>query len=138
MKGGDISNLSSPQVTVLAEVIATLDDEKGTGIFSRKTVKKVGNINTLAANRLWKLANDYGVSLELAGYEEDGWTEELLEKLMAKLEHRVVNPFNYAELYENVDDLVGLIPYRANLRGVVDIPGRVARYGSAGVELENL
>ena len=112
MKGGDISNLSSPQVTVLAEVIATLDDEKGTGIFSRKTVKKVGNINTLAANRLWKLANDYGVSLELAGYEEDGWTEELLEKLMAKLEHRVVNPFNYAELYENVDDLVGLIPYR--------------------------
>jgi hypothetical protein len=138
VKGGDISNLSSPQVTVLAEVIAALDDEKGTGIFSRKTVKKVGNINTLAANRLWKLANDYGVSLELAGYEEDGWTEELLEKLMSKLEHRVVNPFNYAELYENVDDLVGLIPYRANLRGVVDIPGRVARYGSAGVELENL
>lgn len=138
MKGGDISNLSSPQVTVLADVIATLVEEKEGGVFRAKTVKKIGEVNVLAANRLWKLSNEYGVSLELAGYEEDGWTDELLEKLMQKLERRVVNPFNYAELYENIEELLGVLPYRANLKGVVDVPGRVARYGSAGVELDNL
>ena len=138
MKGGDISNLSSPQVTVLADVIATLVEEKEGGVFRSKTVKKIGEINVLAANRLWKLANEYSIALELAGYEEDGWTEELLEKLMQKLERRVVNPFNYSELYESVEELLGVLPYRANLKGVVDVPGRVARYGSAGVELDNL
>jgi len=62
----------------------------------------------------------------------------LLDKALEKLERRVVNPFNYWQLYETVDELVGTLPYRANLKGVIDIPGRVARYGSAGVELSNL
>jgi len=92
----------------------------------------------LACNRLWRLSGDYGISLELAGFESEGWTEGLLDKALEKLERRVVNPFNYWQLYETVDELVGTLPYRANLKGVIDIPGRVARYGSAGVELSNL
>ena len=92
----------------------------------------------LAANRLWQFANNYGVSLELAGFEDEGWTEELLDKAFEKLERRVVNPFNYWQIYESIDELVSMLPYRPNLKGVVDIPDRVARYGSAGVELANL
>jgi hypothetical protein len=79
-----------------------------------------------------------GSHLELAGYADQGWTEELLEKAFDKLEKRVVNPFNYWQLYDDPDELVAGIPYRANLRGVIDIPGRVARYGSAGVQIDNM
>jgi len=50
----------------------------------------------------------------------------------------VVNPFNYWQLYDDPDELVSGIPYRANLRGVIDVPGRVARYGSAGVQIDNM
>jgi hypothetical protein len=84
------------------------------------------------------LSNNYGLSLELAGFESENWTEELLEKSFEKLERRVVNPFNYWQLYENVEELVGLLPYRPNLKGIVDKPDRVARYGSAGIELANI
>jgi len=92
----------------------------------------------LAANKLWLLSNEYGLSLELAGFADQGWTEELLDKAFERLERRVVNPFNYWELYEDVDELVGMLPYRPNLKAVIDVPGQVARYGSAGVELDNI
>lgn len=138
MKNGDISNVSSPQVICLTDVVIGLVEEETKKLLSKKIEKKIGSIDLQNANKLWLLSNNYGISLELAGFEDQGWTEELLDKAFEKLERRVVNPFNYWQLYENVEELVGLLPYRANLRGVIDVPGRVARYGSAGVEIDNL
>jgi hypothetical protein len=138
MKNGDISNVSSPQVICVTDVVINLIEEEERKFLGKKLTHKLGNIDMLAANKMWRLANEYGISLELAGFESEGWSEELLDKALEKLERRVVNPFNYWQLYEDADELVGTIPYRANLRGVIDIPGRVARYGSAGVELSNL
>lgn len=138
MKNGDISNVSSPQVICVTDVVINLKEEEERKFLSKKSTFKIGDVEMLATNRLWTLSNNYGISLELAGFESEGWTEELLEKSFDKLERRVVNPFNYWQLYESVDELVGTLPYRANLKGVIDVPGRVARYGSAGVELNNL
>lgn len=138
MKDGDISNVSSPQVIVATDVVVQLLAGETRRLLVKKVEFTVGEINLLAANKLWLLASNYGISLELAGFESEGWTKDLLEKAFERLERRVVNPFNYWELYSNVDELVGTLPYRPNLKGVVDIPGRVARYGSAGVELDNL
>lgn len=138
MKNGDISNVSSPQLIATTDVVIKLVEEE-TRRFLGKTISyKIGDVDLLGANKLWILANKYGVSLELAGFELEGWTEELLNKSFEKLERRVVNPFNYWQLYESVDELVETLPYRPNLKGIVDIPSRVARYGSAGVELANL
>ena len=138
MRNGDISNLASPQLVVVTDVVVALSLEETGKFLTKKVVKKIGELNLLSANQLWTLANQYGVSLELAGFEEEGWTEELLDKAFEKLERRAVNPFNYWQLYESPHEIVGGLPYRANLRGVIDIPGRVAIYGSAGIELQNL
>jgi hypothetical protein len=138
MKNGDISNVSSPQVICLTDVVIRLVEEETRKLLSKKIDHKIGSVNLQNANKLWLLANNYGISLELAGFESEGWTEELLDKAFEKLERRVVNPFNYWQLYENADELIIGIPYRANLKGIIDIPGRVARYGSAGVEIDNL
>jgi len=138
MKDGDISNVSSPQLIATTDVVIKLVEEETRRLLGKKTSYKVGDIELLAANKLWLLSNNYGLSLELAGFESEGWSEELLDKAFEKLERRVVNPFNYWQLYENVDELVGLIPYRPNLKGIIDKPDRVARYGSAGIELANL
>ena len=94
MKGGDISNVSSLQVVCLTDVVIALVEEETRKLLSKKIEYKIGNIDLQNANKLWKLANQYGVSLELAGYADQGWTEELLEKAFDKLEKRVVNPFN--------------------------------------------
>lgn len=138
MKGGDISNVSSPQVIVTTDVVINLTEEESGALFFKKVNYKLGDINLLAANKMWQVSSNYGLSLELAGFADQGWTEELLDKAFEKLERRVANPFNYHQLYDNVDELVSLLPYRPNLRGIIDLPERVARYGSAGVEIDNL
>jgi hypothetical protein len=138
MKNGDISNVSSPQVVCVTDVALKLKEEVSKRLLVKKTSFVVGEIDLLAANKLWQLSNNYAFSLELAGFESEGWTEELLDKAFEKLERRVVNPFNYWQLYENRDEVVGLLPYRPNLKAVIDVPDKVARYGSAGVEIGNI
>jgi len=138
MKNGDISNVSSPQVVCVTDVTVNLKEEASRRLLVKQTSFVVGEIDLLAANKLWRLANNYSISLELAGFESEGWSEALLEKAFEKLERRVVNPFNYWQLYEDPQELVGLLPYRANLKAVIDVPGRVAMYGSAGVQLDNI
>jgi hypothetical protein len=138
MRGGDISNVSSPQVIATTTLLLTLKTVEEKRLLGKKTSNSVGDIDLIAANKLWTMGNKYGVSLELAGFEDEGWTEELLDKAFEKLERRAVNPFNYWQLYENPHEIVGGLPYRANLKAVIDVPGRVAMYGSAGVQLDNI
>lgn len=138
MKGGDIDNVASPQVICTTDVVITLLEVEAGVLFLKKTEFKLGDVDLLNVNSLWRTSNNYGISLELAGFEDQGWTEELLEKAFERLERRAVNPFNYYQLYSDVNELVGTLPYRPNLKGVIDIPDRVARYGSAGVEISRL
>jgi len=138
MKNGDISNVSSPQVIATTTLLLTLKTIEEKRLLTKKTTNTIGEIDLIAANKLWVLGNKYGVSLELAGFEDEGWTEELLDKAFEKLERRAVNPFNYWQLYEDPHEIVGGLPYRANLKAVIDVPGRVAMYGSAGVQLDNI
>ena len=138
MKGGDISNVSSPQCIATTSLVIKIVEEESRRFLSKHVEYKIGEIDMLAANKLWLLSNNYALSLEVAGFEDQGWTEELLEKAFERLERRVVNPFNYYQLYSDVNELVGMLPYRPNLKGVIDISDRVARYGSAGVELDNI
>lgn len=138
MQGGDISNETAPRIVVVVDVVAisSLSEDKK---FLRTTHERtLDKLNNLALSQLWNLASKYGLSVELAAFAEDLWTQELLDKIMDKLERRGGNPFNYAELYDSIDEFIGELPYRNNLKGVIDVRERVARYGSAGLELENL
>lgn len=138
MKNGDISNETSPRIIVLADVVANLKEETQKKLFRSKTSFSVGDLNQLALIQLWSLTNKYGLSTELAGIESEGWTQEMLDKVMEILDRRGGNPFNFAQVYTSTQELVDDLPYRVNLRGVIDVQSRVAMYGSKGVELDNL
>jgi hypothetical protein len=138
MKDGDISNVSSPQVICVIDLVVGIVQEETKSFLTKKTTSKVGNIDLQNANKLWVMSNKYEISLELAAFESEGWTEDLLDKAFEKLERRVVNPFNYWQLYEDSQELVAGLPYRPNLKAVLDIPSRVAQYGSAGVQIDNI
>jgi hypothetical protein len=114
-----------------------LTEDKGF-LRSTKLVRKVTRLNNPGISHLWNLATKFGLSVELAGFEDDYWTQQMMDDFMERMERRGSNPFNYSELYATITDLIDELPYRPNLRGVVDVPGRVARYGSYGVELQNL
>jgi hypothetical protein len=138
MRGGDISNETPPRIIVVIDVVAQSEVEETRKFLKASTERKVSKLNNQALSHLWILANRYGLSVELAGFETEYWTQEHLDAVMDKLDRRGGNPFNYAELYTDIDDFISELPYRANLKGVIDLRGRVARYGSWGIELENL
>ena len=136
---GDISNETPPRIIVIIDVIADIDSKEVRTGFMQKQIKSfVTKLNLAALSHLWNIGNKYGMSIELAAFEDLGWDQDNLDKMMSTLERRVANPFNYAEIYTDIDDFISILPYRANLKGVVDIRERVARYGSYGVEIDNL
>lgn len=138
MLGGDISNETSPRIIVVVDVVANSFVQDTRKIMRTSQERVFSSLNNPALSHLWNISSKFGLSVELAGFENELWTEELLEKIMDKLERRGGNPFNYSELYTDIDDFISELPYRSNLKGVIDLRERVARYGSIGLELDNL
>jgi hypothetical protein len=139
VRGGDISNETPPRIIVVIDTVveSELVEKKVmlVPVGMQRTTKQLKNAQL---SQLWNISFKYGLSVELAAFESEKWTQVDIDKLMDKLERRGGNPFNYAELYTDIDDFIGELPYRANLKGVVDLQERVARYGSWGIELDNL
>jgi hypothetical protein len=138
LKNGDISNETPARLIVLADVVAVVEVSTNRKLFKTSKEFKVSNLKKLEVSQLWTITNRYGLSVELAGIEELGWTQEGLDKVMEILDRRGGNPFNFAQLYSTTQELVDDMPYRVNLRGVVDVTGRAALYGSYGTELKYL
>lgn len=133
MINGDISNETPPRIIVVVDVVAeiTLGDKK---LFKKQDFKVKWKKEILKG--LWDFSFRYGISMELAGIEEDGWTDDMLSDLMGKLDNRGGNPFNYYYVYDDVQELVDELPYKANFKGVVDLPNRILRYGSWGIDIK--
>ena len=138
MRGGDISNETPPRIIVLIDVVCESQIKEERKFLRGTQYRTYSKLNNLALSEIWRLSNRYGLSVELAAFESELWTQESIDAFIDKLEHRGGNPFNYAELYANIEDFIGDLPYRNNLKGVVDLQSRVARYGSWGIELDNL
>lgn len=139
MLRGDISNETPPRIIVVIDVVVKSELVESKSFLKGTTVsRKVTGLNNAELSRLWNAAFNYGLSVELAAFADEGWSEENITKLMDKLDNRGGNPFNYSELFDSFHDLVGELPYRANLKAVIDLPKQVARYGSWGLELPNL
>jgi len=139
MINGNISNETPPRIIVAMEVVARSETMTAKTLFGKtKTARKVTGLNNAELSKLWNSSFNYGLAIELAAFEDEGWTQEDVDKLMTRLDNRGGNPFNYAELYGSFHDLVGELPYRPNLKAVIDLPNQVARYGSWGLDLNNL
>lgn len=133
MINGDISNETPPRLVVTMDVVAEqVSEEKK--LFQKTKFKVKWRKENLS--QLWNISYKYGLSLELAGMESEGWTEDALSDLMDKLDNRGGNPFNYYQVYEDLQELIDELPYKTNFKGVVsETP---ARFGSWGINLQNL
>ena len=138
MINGDISNETSPRIIVVIDVVANSEIFEEKKILRTIVERKVVSLNNVALSELWTVSNKYGLSVELAGFANEMWTQGHLDSFMERLERRGGNPFNYAELYSDINEFISELPYRSNLKGVVDLRERIARYGSWGIELNNL
>jgi len=125
LKGGDISNEVPMRVLVTLDCI--LD--------RRPAFKKVLGIsipeeevtyNRLALSTFWRFRDSYDYSLELVGFD---YSQAEMDEVLEDLDNLGTNPFNYATAYNVVADLVAELPYRPEVKHVIDIPERGLRYG---------
>ena len=125
MKGGDLSNEVPLRIAVTLDCI----------IDRRPVLKKVLGIsipdeeityNRQALAYFWRFAEKNDYVMELVGF---GYTQKEMDEVLEDLDNLGTNPFNYAKSYNVVADLVAELPYRPELKNVIDIPERGLRYG---------
>jgi hypothetical protein len=125
LKGGDLSNEVPLRIAVTLDCI----------IDRRPVLKKVLGIsipdeeityNRQALAYFWRFAEKNDYVMELVGF---GYTQKEMDEVLEDLDNLGTNPFNYAKSYNVVADLVAELPYRPELKNVIDIPERGLRYG---------
>lgn len=136
MIGGDISNETPPRIIVTIDAVTEHELVEQRKNLRKTTVLKVTSINNAYLSLLWNRSFQYGVAFELVAFEEEHWTAKHLDALVSKLEDRGGNPFATVVLMESRKELVGELPYRPNLKGVISITPAV--FGSWGIDIFNL
>jgi hypothetical protein len=84
------------------------------------------NYSRQALSHFWRFRDKHGYVLELVGF---GKSQSDMDRVLEDLDNLGTNPFNYAKAYNVVADLVAELPYRPELKHVIDIPDRALRYG---------
>jgi hypothetical protein len=82
--------------------------------------------NRQALSQFWRFAEKYEYRLELVGFD---YSQKDMDEILEDLDNLGTNPFNYAKAYNVVADLVAELPYRPEVKNVIDIPERGLRYG---------
>lgn len=135
MQKGDISNDLPKRVIVLADAFLDLEVKRTKRRFRKAIEDKNVTFNRTTLSRLYVFAQKMGYTLELGSYT---LRNEDLELLVANLDQMGTNPFRYFTYYGSVEKLVGELPYRPEVVGVLDIPERLLRYGHWGLDFTRL
>lgn len=135
MQKGDISNDLPKRVIVLADSFMTLDVKTIKKRFRKSVEDKQVTFNRTMLSRLYVFAQNMGYTLELGSYS---LKDTELELLIENLDKMGTNPFRYFTYYGSIEKLVGELPYRPEVVGVLDIPERLLRYGHWGLDFTRL
>lgn len=135
MQNGDLSNALTKRVLVVVDTIReeSLEMKKVLGLIP--TVKKTYSYNRALVSRFYLFADKSSVTLELVAYDMN---DKDLGELVEYLDEVGTNPFRYYTAYDSVDRLVAELPYRPEVAGVIDLPQRLLRYGSWGLDFSRV
>lgn len=135
MLGGDISNDIPRRILVTHDYI-TYDSptpKKFLGVVVGTNHRRVVSGATISA--LGRFVEKVDVRLELVVF---GVSHEEADSVLAEMDKRSWQPFNYASGYPSPEALVSDLPFRSEVLGVIDIQEREAGYGSYGISLDYL
>lgn len=125
MRGGDISNEVPMRILVTIDCI--LDRKPAIKkVFGVPIVSQEVTYNRQSLSLFWRFAQKYDFTLELIGYS---FSQKEMDDVLEDLDNLGTNPFNYAKAYRVPADVVAELPYRPEVKHVVDTPERGLRYG---------
>ena len=125
MKGGDISN--EVPMRTLVSIDCILDRRPAIKkVFGIPTVSQEVTYNRQSLSLFWRFAEKQEHTLELIGY---GFSQKEMDDVLEDLDNLGTNPFRYSKAYRVPADLVAELPYRPEVKYVIDLPERGLRYG---------
>lgn len=125
MKGGDISNEVPMRVVVGIDCVVKRE-VKISKVLGIPVPKEDVTYNLQALSQFWRFREKNDYVLELAGF---GYKQKEMDEVLEDLNNLGTNPFNYVKGYPTVSDLVAELPYRPEVKYVIDIPAHGLRYG---------
>lgn len=131
MKNGDISNALTKRVLITIDTFRTSTKEIKRALGIVPYVKTNYSYSRQTLSRYYLLATRSAYTLELVAFD---MSEENLAAVIDDLDNAGTNPFRYYTSYDSIDRLVSELPYRPEVEGVLDIPERLLRYGSWGLD----
>lgn len=131
MRGGDISNEVPQRVVVSLDCILIRRPaiQKFLGIV--KNIEEV-EYSRQSLSHFWRFSQKHGYTMELAGF---GYTKKEMAEVLEDLDNLGTNPFNYVSSYRTAADLSAELPYRPEVKYVIDIPTRALTYGHWYLEM---
>jgi len=135
MKNGDISNDLPARVLVNTDVFSTITFRTEKRFKILPVLKSDMQLRMDVLSRLYLFTSKHGVTLEVVSYE---LSTSQMDDLMLRLDELGTNPFRYGVAYNSIEELIGALPYRPEVVGVVDIPRRQGRYGHWGMDFNQL
>lgn len=135
MKNNDLSNELTKRIIVTADVFSREepDVKKILGVIPVVSKKRVVDIPILS--RLYLFADRSGTTLELATFD---MSNEEADLFIEELDEIGSNPFRYHAAYGSPEKLSAQLPYRPEVRGVLDLPQRLLAYGHWGMDMSQL
>ena len=135
MQGGDISNAIPGRIIVTYDYV-TVDAPKPKRLLGVVVgTTHVRQISSPTLSLLSRLTAKVDARLELVVFDAD---DDEADHVLAEIDKRSWQPFNYARGYESPLALVSDLPYRPEVLGVIDVPDRMGAYGSYGISMDYL
>jgi len=135
MQGGDISNSIPGRIIVTYDYV-TYDAPRPKKILGVVVgTEHVLQVSAPTLSLLSRLTAKVDARLELVVF---GSSDDEADKILADIDKRSWQPFNYARGYASPLALVSDLPYRPEVLGVIDIEKRMASYGSYGISMDYL
>lgn len=125
MKGGDISNEVPKRVLVALDCLIKTDLKINKVLGISLPYQEV-TYDRQALAHFWRFREKNDYVLEIVGFER---TQKEMDEILEDLDNLGTNPFNYSTAYNVVADLVAELPYRPEVKFVIDLPTRGLRYG---------
>ena len=135
MQGGDISNAIPGRIIVTYDYV-TYDSprpKKVLGIVVGTAHER--QVSSATLSLLSRLTAKVDARLELVVFDTD---DAGADQVLAEIDKRSWQPFNYARGYDSAMALVSDLPYRPEVLGVIDVAERMPAYGSYGISMDYL
>jgi hypothetical protein len=139
MQGGNLDNTPSYRYWVMADSVLLRDEqdeETKRGWFKTMFSKRIiWTPDQAALSELWRFSHTHAAKMELVFV---GDMAKDATYLWDSIDRHAANPFGDWHVFESLDKVVQVVPYRPDILGYIALPSQVGFFGGKGLTVRSM